>query len=79
MIFQVKSIGKQLGIWPTTIKDTIKWFLFLTIMEHTANIINPNKGRITSLLRVFDMFELCLIGDRDKFESIAIRRINFKK
>ena len=24
---------------PTSIKDTIQWFPFLTIMEHTANIM----------------------------------------
>ena len=23
--------------WPTSIKEKIWWFLFLTIMEHTAN------------------------------------------
>ena len=37
--------------WTTTIKDTIQWFTFLTIMEHTANILNPKKGLITSLLK----------------------------
>ena len=35
--------------WKTSIKDTIQWFPFLSIMEHTANIINPNKGLIPSL------------------------------
>ena len=44
-------------------KDTIQWFPFLTIMEHTANIIKPNRGIIKSLLKSFAMFELCLIGD----------------
>ena len=47
--------------WPISIKDTIQCFYFLTIMEHTANIINPNKGLIPSLLKVFAMFELRLI------------------
>ena len=42
--------------WPTSIKDTIQWFPFLTTIEHTANIINPNKGLIPSLLKVFAMF-----------------------
>ena len=50
--------------WPTTIKDKIQWFPFITIMEHTANILNPNKGLIPSLLRVFVMFELRLIDDK---------------
>ena len=48
-------------------------------MEHTANILNPNKGLITSLLRVFAMFELRLIYDRGELEAIAIRCINCKK
>ena len=25
--------------WPASIKSTIKWFPFLTIMEHNGNII----------------------------------------
>ena len=65
--------------WPTSIKDTIQWFPFLTIIKHTAEILNPNKGLITSLLMVSDMFELRLIDDRDKVEAIAIRCINCKK
>ena len=48
-------------------------------MEHTENIINPNKGLITSLLKVFFMFELNLIDYGDKGESIYIRCINCKK
>ena len=48
-------------------------------MEHTENIINPNKGLIPSLLKVFYMFELRLIDDRDKVEAIDIRCINCKK
>ena len=50
--------------WPTLIKDTIQWFPFPTIMEHTTNIIKSNKGIIPSLLKVFSMFELRLIGDK---------------
>ena len=30
--------------WPTPIKDTIQWFPFLTIMEHTANIMEKIMG-----------------------------------
>ena len=42
--------------WPTSIKDTIQWFPLLSSMEHTANILNPNKGLIPSLLLLFVMF-----------------------
>ena len=44
--------------WPTSIKDTIQWFTFLTIMEHTENIMGTNNGLISSLLKLFAMFEL---------------------
>ena len=30
--------------WPTSIKDRIQWFLFLAIMEHTANITEKIMG-----------------------------------
>ena len=38
--------------WPTTIKYTIKWFTFVTTMEHTENILMPKQGLINSLLKV---------------------------
>ena len=43
---------------PTSIKHTNQWFPVITIMEYTVNILNPNKGLIPSLLKVFAMFEL---------------------
>ena len=55
------------------------WFPFLTIMEHTANIINPNKGIIPLLLKIFVMFGLSLFGDTEKLDTISIRCINCKK
>ena len=48
-------------------------------MEHTANILNPNKGTIPSLLKVFAMFGLRFVDDGDKVDSIDIRHINSKK
>ena len=65
--------------WPTSIKDTIQWFPFINIMEHTVNITNPNKGLITLLLEVFSMSELSLIDDGDKVKAKSIRCINCKK
>ena len=32
--------------WPESIKETIQWFPFLTIMEHTANKMLDDKGLI---------------------------------
>ena len=48
-------------------------------MEQTANILNPNKRIIPSLLKVFEMLELRLIYDKYKLESVAISCINCKK
>ena len=57
----------------------MQWFPFITILEHTVNILNLNKGRIPSLLKVFAMFEFILIDYRDKVETTYIRCINCKK
>ena len=55
--------------WPTSIKDTINWFPFPTIMEHSANTIKRNKGKIPSLLKSFAIFEFRLISDKEKWTS----------
>ena len=60
-------------------KYTIQWFPFSDIMEHTLNILKPNKVLIPSLFRVFPVFELRLFYDKDEVEIIAIRCINCKK
>ena len=48
-------------------------------MEKTANIIDRNKGINPSLLMAFAMFELSLIGVKEKLGVIFIKCINFKK
>ena len=53
-------------------------------MEHTVNILEPNKSLITSLLKVFNMFQLRIFYDKhneeDNFvEDIAIKCINCNK
>ena len=37
----------------TSFKNTIQWSPFISIMEHTANILKPNKGPVPSSLKVF--------------------------
>ena len=51
--------------WPASIKYTIRWFPLLAIMEHTSNILKPNKSIIPLLLRVFAMFGLHPIDDKN--------------
>ena len=41
--------------------------------------MKTNKGIITPLLKKFAIFELGLIGDKEKLYVIAIRCINCKK
>ena len=55
--------------WPISIKDTLEWFPFLAIMEHTANIMKTDKGLISSLLKVFAMFGLRLISAEENWTS----------
>ena len=55
-------------IWPTSIKYTIQWFPFFTIMEHIENITEKN-GLISSLLKVFAMFEFRLNYKEEKWMS----------
>ena len=50
--------------WPISIKDTIQWFTFITIMEHDANILKPKKRLIHSLIKLFAMFQLRLFDDK---------------
>ena len=41
--------------------------------------MKTNKGLITSLLKLFSMFELRLLSDEEKMDVISIRCINFKR
>ena len=48
-------------------------------MERTAYIMRKNKVLISSLLKVFAMFELILNHDKEKLDVISIRCINCKR
>ena len=64
--------------WPASIKNKMQWFTFLTIMEHTKNKMQYDKGLISSLLKMFSMFEIRLsFGDED-LETFSIKCINCK-
>ena len=63
---------------PTSIKDTIQWFPFFTIIEHTANILETNKRLIPSLLNVFAMFQLRILYDKHNEEDKFVVSIAFK-
>ena len=67
------------GHWPASIKSTIQRFPFLTIMEHTPNKMQEDKGLISSLLNMFSMFKISLsFGDED-LDTLSIKCINCKR
>ena len=65
----------------STQKETIKWFLFHSTVEHTTGIISINISLIPLLSKVFKMFQLHLFyykhnEEEKKVESIFIMCIN---
>ena len=64
--------------WPTSIKETIQWFPFLTIMVHTAKNWK-NNGLVSSLLRMFAMFWIRLTYEDKKLDVVSIKCINCKR
>ena len=65
--------------WPASIKETIRWFIFLAIFEHTANKMQDDKRLISSLLNMFLMFEIGLsYGDKD-LDTVYLKCINCKR
>ena len=63
---------------PVSVKETIQWFPFLTIMEHTANKIQYDKRLISSLLNMFSVFEIRLIYGDEYLDTLSIKCINYK-
>ena len=60
-------------------KNKTQWSPFLTIMEHTANTMQDDKGLISSLLKMFSMFEIRLgFGDED-LDTLYLKCINCKR
>ena len=57
----------------------MQWFPFLTIMEHTANKIQENVRIISSLLRMFSMFEIRLSFGDKYLDALSIKCINCKR
>ena len=58
--------------WPKSIKKKIRWFPFITIMEHTANKTKENNGLISSLLNMFAMFQIRLSYGDEEFDVLSI-------
>ena len=65
--------------WPASIKSTIQWFPFHTIMEHTGNITQDYKHLISSLLKMFLMFEIGLSYGEKYLDTFSLKCINCKR
>ena len=59
--------------WPTSIKETIRWFPFISTMENNENILEPNKALIPLLLKVFAMFQLRIFYDKNTRKKMLWR------
>ena len=57
----------------------MQWFPFLNIMEHTANKMQDDKGPISSLLKMFSMFEIRLSFGDKYLDTFSIKFINCKR
>ena len=65
--------------WPASIKETTQWFTFLTNMEHTANKMQDDKRVISSLLKMFTMFEIRLSYEDEDLDTVSLKCINCKR
>ena len=44
--------------WPASIKSILHWFPFHAIMEYTGNLMQDDTHLMSSLLKMFSMFEI---------------------
>ena len=77
---QIKEINHPayLDEWKLNI-DASEWFPFLTNMEHTENQMQEDKGLSSSLLKMFDMFEIRLSFGDEYLDALSIKFINCKR
>ena len=57
----------------------MQWFPFHTIMEHTGNIMQDDKRLISSLLKMFSMFEIRLSYGDEYLDTMSLKCINCKR
>ena len=65
--------------WPASIKSTLQWFTFCSIMKYTGNIMQDDTHLTSSLLKTFSMFEIRLSCGDDYLEMVSLKCINCKK
>ena len=65
--------------WPASIKSTCQWFPFHAIMEYTGNIMQDDTHLMSSLLKMFSMFEIRLSYGDKYLDTLCLKCINCKK
>ena len=65
--------------WPASIKSTCQWFPFHAIMEYTENIMQDDTHLMSSLLKMFLMFEICLSCGDNYLDVVSLNCIDCKK
>ena len=65
--------------WPASIKSTLQWFPFHAIMEYTGNIMQDDTHLMSSLLKMFSMFEIRLSYGDNALDVVSLKCINYKK
>ena len=63
--------------WPTSIKEKIQWIPLLPLLN-ILQILWKNNGLISSLLKVFAMFELRLSYKEGILDVVSLKFINCK-
>ena len=65
--------------WHSSIKSIIQWFPFNTIMKYTGNTIQDDTHLISSSLKMFSMFKICLSYGQKYLDTLCLKCINCKK
>ena len=65
--------------WPESIKSTCQWFPFHDIMEYTGNIMQDDTHLMSSLLKMFLMFEIRLSYGEKDLDTLCLKCIHCKK
>ena len=60
---------------PTIIIENIRWFTFITIIDHTEDKINNQITLLPSLLNVFSIFNMRMWDDNENLEENVVDNI----
>ena len=65
--------------WLASIKSTCQWFTFHAIMEYTGHIMQDDTHLMSSLLKMFSMYEIIFSCGDDDLDIVYLKCVNCKK